>query len=379
LLADNLYPDPRKRAGYYQYKLKDGSSKVFAAATIEDANLAAEEANAMRDQLPEIVAGAALRRDQLAFHVTPYIEYMEKINPKLKMLKRNGKSQWKNDQYALHQLAREIEFLQQITYESLRTWWDGLTYYQQHGRLASMRRFFSWLMGQGLLPKLKFNPFALSYDQPRLLVKMKIDKVRPPLTQIGYRKVHQAAGELGYECLQIAMGISLYTTLREGDVVHLKFKEHIVENVLRVVIGKSEQQRGSAKAARLSWDLEKHPTLKKLINRARELALINKGSPFVISHTPMRRVWNERKEHICQVTEERVARMFADARTKAGVPGVVFHEVRGLSSTLYKIAGYTEVEIQNLMAHESVDTTLGYMDADSLPYEEVTMRLDVER
>jgi integrase len=370
-LADNLYLDAYKRPGVYRYLRPDRSMKTFRAATVAEANAAAEEANSMRDQ--DIAAPRAVpQRHQFAFHVPLYIAYMEKINPKLK-----GKSEWKNNQYAMHQLAREFLLLNQITHETLRTWWDGLTHHQQKQRQAPFRRLFNWLMGQSLLPRLQFNPLTMADDVPRLLVKLKPLKARPPLTQIGYHKVLKAAGELGYEALQLAMGISLYTTLREGDICNLRWIEHVVDGELRVVVGKSEAQRGSARAARLSWKLAEHPHLKKLIDRAREVSLQNKRCPFVISHWPKRRVWNEKKEHLAHVTGDRLSRMFDEARKLAGVAGVVFHEIRGLSATLYKIAGYSTKEIQALMAHEDEATTLGYQDADALPYMPVTMRLEV--
>lgn len=173
----------------------------------------------------------------------------------------------------------------------------------------------------------------------------------------------------------LAMRISLYTALREGDVCRLRW-EDIKDGELRVVVSKSEAQRGSARAARLSWKLSDHPGLKAAIDRARELSLIHRRCPYIISHRPQRRVWNEQKEHICQVTGERLSRMFAEARDHAGVPGAVFHEIRGLSATLYKVAGYTNQEIQDLMAHEDVATTVGYQNADELPFKTVTMRIE---
>lgn len=49
--------------------------------------------------------------------------------------------------------------------------------------------------------------------------------------------------------------------------------------------------------------------------------------------------------------------------------------MRGLSSTLFKKEGYSLEEIRKVMAQESVKTTAGYIDAEALPYEEVTVRL----
>jgi hypothetical protein len=172
------------------------------------------------------------------------------------------------------------------------------------------------------------------------------------------------------------MGISLYTTAREADVCGLKWDRNLVDGHLRMIVSKSEAQKGHARAARYEWDLAEHPELKKLIDRARELSLVNKRCPFIISHTPKRRVWNEEKEHLHQVTGDRLCRMFREVMEDCDIEGTSFHEVRGLSSTLYKKAGYTTEQIRGLMAHEHVSTTLGYQDASALPFEAITMRLE---
>jgi len=371
-LADNLYPDPRKRPGYYQYKLPNKRILIFKAASPVDANeISAEALEAYHAGVTADVDSPT--REHLAFHVGRYITYIEKHNPKLK-----EKSQWANDCYALKKFAREFTRLAIITHEVIQTWWDDLTYHQQKQRHTSFRKFFTWMIREELVPRLKYNPFTLDDSGARLLRKEVPDKKRPPLSQLQYRLIRKTAGELDYECLQLAMGIRLYTTMREGDVCMLKFKENIVGGELRRVIGKSEAMHGAHGAARRSWNLEKHPKLKALLDRARELALINKGCPFVLSHPPKRRAWNADKEHLSQVTGEPLYRMFIEARDRAGIKGVTFHEVRGLSSTLYRLAGYTDKQIQHLMAHEDVETTKGYQNPDELPFEEITMKLEVE-
>ena len=64
-LADNLYPDPRKRPGFYRYCRPDGSMRTFQAPTVLEANASAEAANIDRDSVdPE---NPALRRNQVAY------------------------------------------------------------------------------------------------------------------------------------------------------------------------------------------------------------------------------------------------------------------------------------------------------------------------
>lgn len=198
---------------------------------------------------------------------------------------------------------------------------------------------------------------------------------RQPLTEIAYRKIYNHAETMGYEALQIAMAISQYTALRESDVCALRFDRHIKDDEMRVIVSKSDAQKGTARATRLFWNLEKHPKLKKIINRARELAMQNNACPYIVSHRPERRVWNQDKEHLCQVMPDRLSRMFAEVRDACGISNTSFHEVRGLSITLMRKKGYTVDQIKNTAGHEHINTTKGYMDADNLPHEEVLLVL----
>ncbi len=361
--------DSKGRKDHYRYKRPDGTFKGFAASSAEEANNIAEEANSIRHiDLP--IEKKHPLRDQLAFYVPQYVSYQESINPDLKK-----KRSWDNRKYALKQFAKEFELLRDLSHEPIRTWWDTLTYSQQKLRMSAFRTFFNWLMGKGLVPKLDFNPFTTADDKPRLLLKTKPKKQRKTLTQDDYNKIHKAAGDIDYQALQIAMEISRYTTLREGDICALKWT-NIENGVLRVVVSKSVAQKGTARATRHQWTLAQHPLLKRSIDKARELSLQNKRCPFIINHKPKRRVWNEQKEHLYQVTPDRLSRMFAEAREAAKIEGTTFHEVRGLSATLLKKQGYTNSEIQDLMAHESITTTIGYQDPNELPYTEVNLKLD---
>ena len=369
-LVDHLYPDPRKRTGFYSYVRPDnGKRKTFSRETVE-------QANAFALELTEVIGKGFVptrtipRRDQLAYYIPTYIAYQERINPKLV-----DKESWANQRWFFKHLARHSDFERLGQIDRVRVWWDDLGYHQQKQRHASFRRFFNWMMGQGLLPKLKFNPFTRSDEVPRLLVKQKVDKIRESLPVGNYAIIHAKALEMGYECLAIAMGISQYTALRVADVCKLTFDRHIVDGHLQLVIAKSEAQKGSARAARYKWDLSEHPILKALIDRARELSLINRRCPFIISHTPKRRVKTKDRQHLCQVLKKRISRMFNEVMKECGIEKTSFHEVRGLSATLYSLEGYEDVQIQALLAHEELSTTRGYQDAGALPYETITMKL----
>jgi integrase len=368
-LSDNLYSDPKGRQGYYRYKQESGKFKTFRADSVEAANTIAEKANALRGK--GLTADkAAPQRDQLAFHVPLYIAYRVQLDPSLA-----DKRSWDNRRYALNLFAEKFPSLSQINLNQIRGWWDELTYNQQKLRMAEFRRFFNWLMGQGLCAKSLYNPFTTADDRPRLMFKSKPAKTRPPLSLLQYHAIYKMAGTLGYPALQLAMNISRYTTMREADICSLRFDKHIVDGCLRVVVSKSEAQKGTARAARLAWSLSDHPILKREIDRARELSLLNRRCPYLLSHEPINGNKSKRKDHFCQLLPDRLSRMFRETRDACDIKGTCFHEVRGLSSTLYRLEGYDNSEIQALMAHESVHTTIGYQNESELPYEKVTLNL----
>ena len=366
-LVDNLFPDARKRPGKWRYRREDGSDKTFSAPNVSEANRLAAEANSARGKDIPIRERHIPTAEKLTYHVPLYVEYQEKLNPGLK-----SKRSWDNRKYALNQFAGLFTDIRDVNHDGIRAWWDELTYNQQKLRMAAFRSFFNWMMGKGLFPKLTFNPFTTADDKPRLLLKEKPKKSRRPITKPQYDQIYKQAGEMGLEALQIAMSISLYTTLRESDVCGLKWDD-IRDGALHVTVSKSVAQKGTARATRHKWTLDQHPHLKKVIDRARELSMQHRRCPFIVSHKPRRRVWNEQKEHLYQVTADRLSRMFAEVRDACGIEGTAFHEIRGLSSTLYKKLGYTNEQIKDLMAHESVITTMGYQDAASLPHMEVAL------
>ena len=363
-LAPNLYTCQRGRKNRWRFKKKldSGLHKMVTipqALSVHDANLLAVELE--KAEMPESPSVATLN------YVNSYISYQENLNPVLK-----EKQAWKNRTYDFGRFANDFADVRIIDLNSLRLWWDDLSHYQQKSQQAAMRYFFNWLMGRGHVPRLRFNPFTTADDLPRLLVKQAPKKERPPCTQDLYFKIYNEAGRQGYECLQIAMSISRYTTLRRGDICSLRFDEDITDGRLQIVVNKSLAQKGAVRATRLEWVLSDHPILKAQIDRARELSLINYRCPFIISHTPEIRK-NSAKSHLCEVTGDRLRKMFTECR---GDSSTTFHEIRGLAATLFKVNGYTDEQIQGLMAHEDKATTQGYQDVNALPFDTVTMRIE---
>ncbi|MEO1082430.1 MAG: tyrosine-type recombinase/integrase [Pseudomonadota bacterium] len=376
--VENLYRDCRNREGYYRYRRPDGSFKLFQAPSLAEANRIAEANNARRDE-PRLAV--PLNRAELAFHIPEYIAYRQKQDAKLE-----HKSSWKNRAGALRAFGDYFEgtHVNEIIWPHLSTWWEGLTYHQQKLRHAEFRRLFNWLMGQGLCQQLTYNPFTTDDSKVRLLVTGEPEKARMRLSRDAFWSIYDAAEH--YPALQIAMGISLLTFMRESDICTLRLSENVEGELLKRVIGKSLNQRGSASASRLQWDLGNDSFLKALIKRAREEAMRNYRCPFVISHTGKTKKTGKTKEHGCQVTPRRLIEMFSECRDATGLyknlpqgrTAPTFHEIRSLASKLATDAGYSDQQIQLAMAHGDVATTRSYKDEHQLPFENAGIVLTPE-
>lgn len=367
----NLYKDPRNREGYYRYRRPDGSYKTFRAESLAQANEIAA-VNNERAALP--IEQRKASRASFAYFVPLYITYRQKQDAKLVV-----KNSWKNRAGALRAFSTYFSdtMIHELQWTHLDTWWESLTYHQQKLRHCEFRRFFNWLMGQGLCGQLEYNPFTTNDAYTRLIVTGEPSKQRMRLELKPFWLIYDEAEKREYPALQIAMGISLLTFMRESDICTLRLSQNVEQDLLKRVIGKSLEQKGVAGASRLRWNLNNDALLKSLVKRGRELAMKNYRCPFLISHTGQTKKTGKTKEHGCQVTPRRLIEMFAECRDATGLYTNIgertpptFHEIRSLASKLAADAGYSESEIQRAMAHSDVATTRRYQEEHHLPFED---------
>lgn len=374
VLVDNLYPDPARRIGVYRYLQPAGTFKTFRAESVEEANALAADANSNRDYEPVL---SKIPRESIAYQIPLYINWRQAQDKRMV-----GKPSWENRKGALRAFGRHFQDIPlcRLDWMRLKTWWEDLTFYQQKLRHAEFRRLFNWLMGEGMCRHLPHNPFTNNDALARLYPMGQEDKARMRIqSREEFWTLYNAAER--YPALQIAMGISLTTFLREADICALRLDEHLEAGLLQKVIGKSRNQRGSLNASRLQWDVGNHQLLKQLLQRARELSLKNYRCPFVLSHMPQVRKTGKTKEHACQVTPRRLIEMFAEIRDEsklyanlpAGRTPPTFHEIRSLADKLATDAGYDLKSIQRAMAHEDDSTTRAYLQEHQLPYESVSV------
>lgn len=372
-LEDNLYPDNKGRKGHFRYLRPDNTFKYFQADTIHRANEAAKKANSQRDSYVPI----EMQREDLTLigiYAEDFITHRELHSPDLKSARS-----WDNRKYTLRKFAREFTMSpSKLTRQHIEEWWHGLTYNNQKLRHAEFRRFFNYMMGRNVCTKLKYNPFTTADDRPRLYLRSKPARSRIRLDLTGFWKIYHAASKLNYPGLQIAMGLSLLTFMREGDILSLRF-EHIDEDFLKKTINKSAAQKGHVNATRLQWNMDQYKPLRQLINRARELSLKNQRCPYVISHMPKQRRKGKTKDHIAKVTPKRLQEMFAEARDATNIWAEIgkdqtaptFHEVRSLADALAASNKFNTKLIQEAMAHSNEAMTLMYQSEHDMPYTEV--------
>jgi integrase len=378
-LAPNLFEDAQKRPGKFRYRKPDRSFLILKGThTPQQANAIATACNAKiasgdySPPTPDPKAPPA--KGSWGDLVEQYIAQKERLEPDVL-----NKDNWQNMRTYLGKFGREFADVapHRIDRPRLLEWWNELTHYQQNKRHAELRRLFNWAMGERYCPQLEYNPFTLNDDRPRLYLKSKPEKARSALTRRQFWETYHRAGEEGLVGLQRAMAISLVTTMRQGDICKLRFDQVTVNGQLRVVIGKSEAQRGAASATRLAWSLDNIPLLRDVIIEAREGSLAARRCPFIVYHVPLRsRDYHRKtaKAHPFQMMPDLLQKQFKRVRPDVPNPPT-FHEIRALSSVLYRQAGHNIDEIRELMAHTDEATTLSYQDHGDLPYKEVTIAL----
>ena len=387
-LADNLYSDKRNRVGYWRYRrLDSGKDIIFQVSTVQEANQKATELSSLLN--------AGFNKDahiptvkQLAHHLPLFFEHHEKLAPK-----DIGKKSWQNRKNHLRRFADQFLDVTLITHEAVELWWDELTPDQQKARGSNFRKCFNFLMKKKLCTSLDYNPFTKNDAFVVLERKPPIDKARLHIDKHQFDELYLMAGKMGFLALQIAMSIGLYTTLRVGDLAALRFSRNIIGQELRVIVSKSEAQKGTASATRLGWAFAEHPKLWAYINESRKLAKKNDECPYILSHKGKIKRHSKVKEHQRQILTDTLSKQFRDVRDVCGydtewakqqpkLPSgesrtpFSFHEIRGLSITMLANSGFTDEEIAEVTAHESVKTTQGYQNADDLPYMPVRIQIN---
>ncbi|MEW5251224.1 tyrosine-type recombinase/integrase [Microbulbifer discodermiae] len=384
-LPDNLYTDPKKRNNYWRYIRPDGSILTFYATTVE-AIRQAKQANRQRELYKRQPAANetlwTARAGSLLDRYSDWVTWMEINHPR-----QATSARWAQKRRYVERMCEQLRnpMPSDLTLAKVREWWESQDYHPQRNSRAALRSFVNYLMLEGAVPKLSFNPFNTSDEAPKLIPRQRPPKIRQRLTITNFWRIYDKAGELGYEGLQIAMELSLLTTMRRGDVCSLRLDAHVSDEGIDKGVEKSINQRGEERATYLRWSYDKHPELRPVMDRARELSLRNYGCPFAVSYQPKRRQPRANQhEHWCRLMPSRVSNQFREAREAAGVCSDLpsnarptFHEVRALASHLLKKSGHSPEAIAEICAHTDAEITENfYLSGHEREYVNVGINID---
>lgn len=356
-LIDNLYIDSRKRKGCWRYRWPDGSFQNFKAATVQEANKFAIEANQVREQRPQEEAP----ENALPYWAEKYIEHREAMDPSL-----SSKSSWvSRNRAAIRQFSAQFGGVPvfALSLKHIRPWWDSLSGNAQRNKKSELNRFCNHLIAEEVASNLQPHPFNILMMRPIGIKK------RPRMAREAYWAIYEKAAELGLEYMQDAMALALLTFMRRSDLCALRFDEHTDGQQLWKVISKAAAQ---GKPKRLIWSFTKWPELQKLVRRCRERSMKHGRCPFLLSRTPERRIMGDVKIHMAQVLPDTLSKDFAAVRDATGIydhlpadarPGI--HEIRALGSHLY--ADKTDQsKVMEAMAHSDIEMTRHYQSGHQI-------------
>lgn len=356
-LVDNLYIDNRKRKGFWRYRWPDGSFKTFKAASVQEANAFAIEANQVREQKPQDEAP----ENALEYWAEKYIAHREALDPNLV-----HKSSWvRRNRAAVRQFAKQFAGTPvfHISLKHIRPWWDSLTGNAQRNKKTELNRFCNHLVAEEVATNLQPHPFQI------LMMRPTEQKKRPRIAINEYWAIYNAAPEVGLDYIQDAMALALLTFMRRSDLCALRLDEHTDGKNLWKLISKSTAQ---GKPKRLIWSFDKWPELRKVVSRCRERSMRHQRCPYLLSHQPERKMMGNVKTHTHQILPDKLSDDFAKVRDYASVfnnvpsanrPGI--HEIRSLGSFLYEDTP-DQTALMNAMAHSDIEMTKRYQSGHKI-------------
>lgn len=382
-LPENLYPKTKYRLDQWLYKKPDGCFRSFTAS-VDEAIALATQANQVRGS-HQPIAGKSKRAksldlDRLPHQAEQYFKWRATTDPDVVR-----ETTWHQRQNYIREFSKDLSHvpLPKLTLQHLRKWWEPMGYHQQHARRPELNRFFNYLASEGVITIMS-NPFSKYDSGPRCVKKKPSGIKRQRLDLDDYWTIYNKAGEMGFPGIQLAMAISMLTTMRLGDIVALRYDEHVVEGSLKKTIQKSEKQR-QGRAARLEWVLAEHPALKEIVNRCRILSMKHYGCPYLISYKPKQKRVGSTKTHVAQMTADKLGKEYRKILDATGLwlhldqedaTHPTFHEIRALASERMKSAGHSRDQVKELMAHTDERVTEKYQSGHD--YSKISIQLTAD-
>lgn len=256
-----------------------------------------------------------------------------------------------------------------IEVEQLHNMIKGASPFEWNKMRTHLINFYKWAKGLGYFSSYRPNPAE------SLLTKRQPPKARKRMTLDQFQTIYHYAESIDEYWCQDIMLLCLYTTLRRSDLVNLRFDQFDGEWIYTSI---AKSQTAFQEGKRLAIWLP--PEARKRIAFAQERAAPSR-CPFIIHRMP-RRI-DGRKKHHCQITPHYASHLFAKIRDASGAcDGIehppTLHEIRALSSYLFKQQGTPLRDIQRLMAHTDATMTAYYQSGhDTEEFERIHLPLDI--
>lgn len=383
-LPPNLYPDNSSvpNPNKWRYRLADGSFVRWRLSVREAISKAiqANEFNAARRKK----LSANDSRAKIPHWVERYITYV-----KLKWPKKAATERWKFNVYYLRAMAREFNEtkISQASSRKLASWWDSLTYDQQAYQRSELRRFFHWCITKGATAH---NPFSNEDNVASLILRERPHKQRLPILLNEYWRLRTVAIDMGYHHVAVAMHLSLATTMRQSDILELRFDQHIHDDCIRKVINKTSRARPSSWEARMEFTIDGNEILEEALFDAKKLAFSCWDCPYLVCRRPLRLRQHGRFRkgsfHPARVFQSKFQQDFRKVRDASEIwktvptgrkpPG--FHEIRGLAITELSHDHPISL-VQRLANHTNESITKGYMAENNKPWINVQIAQNAKR
>lgn len=284
------------------------------------------------------------------------------------------KPKWRDTQSLLRRMLEALQDtpIKELEQKQLFTHWSNLGFYQRQALKPVASEFFDYLDNMQIQRGLAPDPMRL------LKFGEEPEKIRPIMSAEDYEQIIKVATDNGHQFMVVALELGRLTGLRLSDVLNMRFSD-INDNVLSVVVRKTDRKSRKSKALLMHYPLKDNKELAKLIRKQRESAMSHMACPFVVHHYLSQNKDSKNKEHQCQVLPRYVSRnirlkIMPKIKQWADMPAgqrPVYHEIRALLVAKGKEDNLELVNMGKRLGQKHVGSIKSYDTHDD--YEEYTV------
>jgi len=347
----------RKDREYYEFARIDGSKKSLGKDRKLAKKLAIQYNSTYRVdvELTHAICSTKAESDRLDLSKKPLSDFLPKIFDKIAEDKAWVKGTLKNHQIRFVLILNyfgklqannvNLEHVNDFLHISNPT--DSKGVYNRF--LGLLKVLFDYCVSDSVMQE---NPAS---KKIRRTMNAKDEAMITRLTTGDFSAIHQRAGELGYQWLQIAMELSLQTSHAVLEISKLKYVD--IEEHIRIQRQKNKKKNASRVLIPMNDEIT------DIIQRSRQDNIL---SPFVVHYMRQRKDQNRSLakglEHNTQLRSVQISRVFSDIRDELGLFDDIekridrpsFHDIRALSIQLQEDNGF---DAQKRAAHSDRAST----------------------